>query len=250
MRKLFTVVLLFIAAASVFGQVNKEREIIDKVWNGIGGRAKWEETRYIRFTFSKEQDTLELDRREHIWDRYTGFYRIDFDQQDGKHQTILFNVNTKEGKAYIDTNELNDSISIKYLERAYSYFINDTYPLLLPAKLDDPGVIASALPDTVINSKNCYVLHLAFADGIGLTPRDQYWVFIDQANGHIIRWKFLLQDTEEPEEANWEPYINTGELQLSNEKTEINDKFSIKYPVIETSKSIDESLFKAPNGLD
>lgn len=251
MKRILAICVLLLSLTQAFGQFgSKEQEIIDKVWKGIGGKDKWEASRYIKFTYTLEKETEEVARHDHVWDRYTGFYRIDWLVNDGKNQEVIFNVNSKEGKAYIDSVEIPDSLSIKILEKAYSYFINDSYWLLLPAKLDDPGVHVQALPDTNLNGIVCNVVHLSFDEGIGLTPGDQYWIFVNEKDGHVVRWNYILQDQETLNEVNWEPYINTGELMLSNEKTEAGENFSVKFPVIETSRTIDENIFKAPNGLD
>ena len=251
MRKLYIICVLLLAFAQAFCQsATKEQEVIDKVWKGIGGKDKWEASRYIKFTYILEKDTEEVARHDHVWDRYTGFYRIDLTQNDGKQLEVIFNINTKEGKSYIDTAEVPDSINIKLLEKAYSYFINDSYWLLVPAKLEDPGVRITALPDTTINGLNCNVLTLSFDEGVGLTPGDRYWIYVNDKDGHIVRWNYILQDQDILNTVDWEPYINTGELMLSNEKTETESNFSIKFPVIETSKVMDENIFKAPNGLD
>ncbi len=248
--RLFIILFLLIVQTGFAQDKPKEQIVIDRVWNSIGGREKWELTRYIKFTFLVEQDTIELARREHVWDRYTGAYRINLTQKDAKKLQVLFNINTKEGKSYVDSVEQNDSVNIKILERAYKYFINDTYWLLVPAKLEDPGVNVKALEDTTINEISCNVLQLTFGEDIGLTPKDQYWLYVNEKTGQIIRWSYLLQGDTEITILNWEPYINTGELSLCAERIDVNENFSIKFPVIETSKMIDETIFNEPNGLD
>jgi hypothetical protein len=61
----------------------------------MGGREAWDNTRYIRWTF--------FDRRTHYWDEWTDNHRI---ENDG--QVILFNVNTREGRAWDSGDEVTD----------------------------------------------------------------------------------------------------------------------------------------------
>ena len=51
------------------------------------------------------------------------------------------NVNTKEGSAWLKGKALEGEEQKKPLERAYGAWVNDTYWLLMPYKLRDPGVI-------------------------------------------------------------------------------------------------------------
>lgn len=245
MRKLQLLFLLFIST-TVWGQENTE-QVIQKVWNAIGGRAKWEQARFVKFTYAVENDSAELFSRNHTYDRYTGFYRLESTRSDGKKLLSLFNVNTKEGNCYIDTIKQDDSTSLKQLEKAYASFINDTYWLLLPAKLEDPGVHVASLPDTTIDNIAHHVLHLYFDDGIGLTPKDQYWVYVNSKSGEVARWDYVLQNSpDERATFIWQPYVNTGILKLSAEKARSDEGLFIHFPVIETTDTMDESIFDQP----
>ena len=61
--------------------------------------------------------------------------------KDGKKFTVLMNLNTKEGKARKTASPLEGEELKKLLESAYGAWVNDTYWLLMPYKMMDPGVV-------------------------------------------------------------------------------------------------------------
>ncbi len=109
------------------------------------------------------------------------------------------------------------------LERAYGRFINDTYWLLMPVKMMDPGVTRTYVADSSMGGMD--VLRLSF-DAVGLTPGDQYWVYVDKNTGRVERWAFLLQGHPRdhvPQPIRWTDYKSfqtpAGTIELSERKT-------------------------------
>ena len=64
------------------------------VMQSLGGQQAWDNTRYIRFNF--------VGRRAHWWDKWSGRHRVEWDSKEKQHYVVLENVNTKEGKAWLD----------------------------------------------------------------------------------------------------------------------------------------------------
>jgi hypothetical protein len=73
-------------------------------------------------------------------------------------------------------------------------FINDTYWLLAPLKLFDDGVIRDR--DASEDTDAEQALTLAF-DGVGRTPGDRYWLYVDRTTGRVNAWRFHLQNQEQ-----------------------------------------------------
>ena len=85
----------------------------------LGGETAWNNTRYLRFTFAVDREGKTVASRDHVWDKWTGRYRLDGTDKEGKKFTVLMNVNSKEGKAVKDGKPLEGDDLKKALESAY-----------------------------------------------------------------------------------------------------------------------------------
>lgn len=133
-----------------------------KVYEAYGGPEAWQQLRYLRFNFGGAENPV-----RHFWDRSTGDYRVEMPSGEDTTYVALFNVNTREGAVYLDGEELPAAQEEEMLNTAYRRFINDTYWLLMPVKLFDPGVNLSYVADSSNAERD--VLHLSFGE-VGLTP--------------------------------------------------------------------------------
>ena len=245
MKRLTLLWLVILALIQPVLAQNKEK-VFDKVWRAVGGKATFEKSRYIQFTFASERNGQVGAGRNHIWDRYTGDYRFESKAANGKTTTVLFNVNTQQGKAFEDGVAQPDTTTTKLIKRAYGAFINDTYWLMVPLKLQDPGVNTVLEAVETINDVKCQVIHLNF-DKVGLTPGDQYWLYVNDKTGEIIRWKFLLQGQKTTSAFDWSPYVDLGNgLKLSTKKTNQESKSSIVFPVAKVLSVVEKDTFLKP----
>ncbi|HUH32821.1 MAG TPA: hypothetical protein VLZ28_02650, partial [Daejeonella sp.] len=136
-----------------------------------------------------------------------------------------------------------DSLNEVEIKKAYGYFINDSYWLLAPLKLEDPGVSVTLDAPEEVEGTLCDVLHLDF-NKVGLTPGDQYWLYVDSGTGLIKRWKFLLQGKSEPGTFNWTKYKDLGGgLKLATRKQNINQNNAITFPVASVLISVEPEKF-------
>jgi hypothetical protein len=223
-----------------------KEQVFQKVWDAVGGKSTFEKSRYLQFTFAAERNGQMGNGRNHIWDRYTGDYRFETKGADGKISVVLFNVNTQKGSAFENGNALPDTTATKMVKKAYAAFINDSYWLMVPLKLQDPGVNTALEASEDLNGIKCEVIHLNF-DKVGLTPGDQYWLFVDDKTGEIIQWKFLLQGQTKSSVFQWEPYQDLGNgLKLSTKKTNKESNTSIVFPVAKVLPSVANDIFIKP----
>jgi len=223
-----------------------KQQVFDKIWKAVGGKSSLDKARYFQFDFAVEKDGKASIPRRHVWDRYTGDYRLETSDTTGKKTVALFNVNSKAGNVYVDGVLQQDTTTKNLIKKAYAAFINDTYWLMVPLKLQDDGVNTELQADETVDGKKCNVLHINF-DKVGLTPGDQYWLYVNDKTGEIIRWKFLLQNQTKASVFNWTPYQALGNgLKLSTKKTNINGQSSIYFPVARVLKKVDKNIFLKP----
>lgn len=237
----FVMSIIALLSGCVTGQTKED--VIEKVWDAAGGKKTWKNSRFLTFAFAPEKDGKIVFKRSHLWDRYTGDYR--FESKTASNQTllVLFNVNNQKGKSFINGKPLSDSLNAVEIKKAYGYFINDSYWLLAPLKLEDPGVSVTLENQEDIEGTLCDVLHLNF-DKVGITPGDQYWLYVDSKSGLVKRWKFLLQDSDEPGVFNWTTYKDLGGgLKLSTRKENINENNAITFPVASVLISVEPEKF-------
>ncbi len=80
---------------------------------------------------------------------------------------------------------------------AYAWWVNDTYWLLMPYKMRDPGVTLAMAGRETKGGDSWDKVLLTF-DDVGLTPKDRYWVFVNAKTGLVDRWEFVLKGEKTP----------------------------------------------------
>ena len=219
------------------------RELIDS----LGGKAAWEKARQLRFDFIVDSEGKRVAEFHHAWDRYTGDYRLLGTDKSGAPYAVYFNVNTREGTAFVNGRPVAGDEKAKLLETAYGRFINDSYWLLAPWKVFDPGVQRTydgekPGPDGFV----CDVIKLSF-DGVGLTPKDVYWLWVTRDGHQMLQWQYVLGGAaEEPTTALWKDWRTFGGIRLSVEKVFPGHPRRILFENVAVSSSRDDSLFASP----
>lgn len=168
----------------------------------FAGQEAWERTPYLAFRFGRaetEADSASSPAsRRHLWNRTTGDYRVDIPRRDTLY-TVFLDVTPptgaeRSGTAYRDGKLLSGEEAMQWLDSAHGMFVNDTYWLLAPFKLFDPGVTRGLDPSEDTATEKA--LTLTF-DGVGRTPGDRYWLYVDRQSGRVTGWKFHLQSQPE-----------------------------------------------------
>ncbi|MEO5722225.1 MAG: hypothetical protein ABIR71_12235 [Chthoniobacterales bacterium] len=195
LRLLLVTILSLAAATQLFAQEadGKAQQLAQEVWKASGGES-WSQVKKIRFTFIVEENGKELAKAEHDWDVEAGTDRV---QWKGKDVTVnLYDpASDEEGKA------------------AYARWVNDAYWLLAPLKVLDKGVTLTAEGQKESEGVKCETLRLSFAQ-VGLTPGDQYLLYIDPQTKLVRAWDYLPKP-ETVMHSTWEKYEKFGGLQLS-----------------------------------
>ena len=140
-RTASTLLLLLLAAGPATPQSDERAlEIAQRSMDAMGGRAAFEGIRLLRFDWAVDREGERVAHYRHWWDRYTGDYRLEGKTRDGDSLRVLFNLETRDGEAWLNGEQLDGEARAEQLEFAYGRFINDSYWLIMPWKWTDPGV--------------------------------------------------------------------------------------------------------------
>lgn len=214
-----------------------------KVWKHLGGKSNYEQARYLEFIWEVKRKGKRLAARHHLWDRYTGDYVMTTrNLKSGDSVEVYFNVNSKKGIAVGNGEVMEGKVKENLLKLGYESYINDSYWLLSATKLNDPGVRVTLATDQSDRKENEAVLHLSF-EKVGLTPGDQYWLYVEPS-GRIRQWKYKLQGGREGR-FDWLDEKDSGMgLRFSTRKVNAADSVVIDFPLLKFSGSMDEQRFK------
>lgn len=152
------------------GRTGADAEALTRYFEDAAGGDAWSRTGAVSFRF--------LGGHRYLWDRERDFVRVSF--RDYEVQIPL-----NGGTAIVreDGRDVRDADDRRELrERAYRYFLNDTFWLNPFEHLRDPGTVRS-----VIRRGGRDVLLVEFTSG-GMTPGDAY-VFMPRVPGeNPMRW--------------------------------------------------------------
>jgi hypothetical protein len=242
------ILMLAIAASGRAAERDAKADAVGKeLIAAMGGVPAWEKARQFQFDFVVVKEGKPVARFSHVWDRYTGDYRLSGIDKAGAPYTVYFNVNTKAGKAFVNGRPADAEKQGQLLENAYGRFINDTYWLLAPWKIFDPGVhLAYDGERPCPGGGVCDVLKLSF-DNVGMTPKDIYWLWVTRDGRHMVQWQYVLGGADEPPTtAAWKDWQNMGGLALSLDKPMSGKPFEIKFEKVAVSSARDDSLLAPP----
>ncbi len=181
--------------------------IADEVMEAMGGRKAWDETQTIQWTF--------FGRRALNWDKQNN--KVGVTYLDSSFIANL-DMNTGQGEVWLDGVQQTSKDSLdKYLRRTESIWINDSYWLVMPFKLKDSGVTLTYVgKDSTEAGQLADVLQLTFK-GVGRTPGNKYWVYVDETSSLVTQWAFFQKATETTPNfvTPWEGYATYGNILLS-----------------------------------
>ena len=216
-------------------------QITESIWNRIGGKDTYHAAKQLSFSFVVEQEGEIRSERHHLWNRQSGDYVFEQIDKEGINIQVYFNINTRTGLVFKNGKDVTEEEGIKHIEQAYARYINDTYWLLVPAKLTDPGVHLKLNTDRSPDFDGL-VLHLSF-DNVGLTPGDQYWLYVDK-NGSITEWHYLLESGHSNEYL-FEDETDCGAgLWFSTRKVKKNGDSAIVLKNVRFSKEVERARFE------
>lgn len=209
---LILTVLLFSGYSYSQNADSKASKIADEVMKAMGGQKAWNNTHHIKWNF--------FGSRTLTWDKWTGNVRIEVPKEE---TVYLVNVNDLTGKVSVKGQEITDKTELENaLKKAKSIWINDSYWLTMPFKLQDPGVTLTYEGEkTTETGANADVLGLSF-EKVGDTPQNKYLVYVDKKSHLVTQWSFFGKaDDEKPRfTLPWTEYKTYDKILLSGERGE------------------------------
>lgn len=211
-----------------------------RVLEAMGGEAAWSEARFLRFGFAG--------RRQHAWDRWTGLHRVAGQTQEGESYVVVHDLDTREGRAWVDGEEVAGERAAELLENAWGAWVNDTYWLLMPIKLRDPGVTLAHEGRRELDGTEYEVLHLSF-ENVGLTPGDHYWAYVHPDSGQMDYWAFRLESMPpdaEPVLWRWSGWQDHAGVRLASRREQVGGDRVLELSPIEVSREVPAGAFEGP----
>jgi hypothetical protein len=181
-------------------------QLAQDVWKAAGGE-HWPNVKSIDFTFAVEKNGTFVMQAEHHWD-----VAAQTDQVKWKGKNVTVN--------------LADPAQDENGKAAYARWVNDSYWLLAPLKLKDRGVSMTDEGTKEVDGAKRQVLRLSF-EKVGLTPNDQYRLYIDPETKLVTAWDYMPKGSESMH-CTWDDYQSTGGLMLAtNHKMAANTHIRI-----------------------
>ena len=231
-----------------------------QLYDAHGGPVAWASVPYLRFDFGVERGGETQVAAKHLWNRQTGDYRLEWGPSPDSQYVALFNVNAfgqgasesapTAGEVYLNGAAVDSTAHAAHMRQAHQRFVNDSYWLLAPVKVFDPGVNRSYVADS--SDAQHDVIKLTFGE-VGLTPGDEYWLYVNQETGRLDRWAFHLQGMPEDASArsfDWVDYrtfeVPEGTVQLSARKPSVGGGAAIVFPSLDVPSDVPAAMFSSP----
>jgi hypothetical protein len=229
--------------------------IADEVITAVGGVAAFDKAHQISFTEKVILDGQEKVNVHHDWDRWNGRHR--FEKKDPATQVdvmVAYEIYGEASFAEIDgKNDVPRETIAQVKGEALKRVQLDTFNLLFPFKLKDPGVTLKyveeraepAAPDKPVYD----VIRVSFDAGVGPSPGDVYYVVVDKAT-HLIKHIELVEQGKADNQrigyafSDWQ---DVGGLKLSLKRQNIGYAAELlEFSGVKISATINDDLFVKP----
>ena len=183
MRKILIVIAIILATLLItFILVNEPRpdgksgmeaeQLANKILTAVNYKG-WTKVGAVKWSFRGNHHFL--------WDKQRNLVEIRWDDYK-----VLLNPETQTGLAYENEVLVADEETESLLQKAWSYFANDSFWLVAPFKLRDPGTKRE-----LVKTDRGDALLVTYQSG-GVTPGDSYlWIVDDE--GLPVAWKMWVR---------------------------------------------------------
>lgn len=203
--------------------------------DSMGGYDTWQEKRYLGWVF--------FGMRSWLWDKETNDIRM-HSRRDSL--TVLMNLDSREGKVFKKGERVTNPDTIgKYLKTGYQSWANDCYWLFMPFKVFDPGVrLTYKGKEATPRGEEAHVIRLTY-DSVGVTPENQYDVYIDPESKLVKAWQYYPEPGAKPITTPWTGYRKYNGLKLANSRGS-----DYKLSEISVRDSLNRAVFDTYNPYD
>lgn len=234
-------------AAPAMGKADaRSAAIVQQLTDAMGGQKTWNDLPYFRFDFVAVRDGKEIARFRHWWDKRLGRCRVEGPDDQGRTVTAIFNLKDRKGRTFTEGIVDTDSTNIaNILKMGYERWVNDTYWVMMPFKLRDPGAnVKYSRSESTNDGAEYDVLELSFDAGVGLTPSDRYWIFVNRRTHLIDKWEYVLTGQKPPPQpSTWEGWTSIGPIKLSLARRFQGKPVMLRFENVSTPATMDETVF-------
>ena len=220
--------------------------VVQQLTDAMGGQKTWDNLPYFRFDFVAVRDGKEIARFRHWWDKRHGRCRVEGPDDKGRTVTAIFDLATKKGRSYTDGIIDSDSTNVaNIIKMGYERWVNDTYWIIMPFKLRDPGTILKhARTERTEDGVEYDVLELSFEAGVGLTPSDRYWLYVNRKTHLIDKWEYILTGQKPPPQpSTWEGWTTVGPVKISLARRFQGKPVMLRFENVSAPATMDETVF-------
>lgn len=224
----------------------KAAAVAKQLSDAMGGQRTWDVLPYFRFDFVVVRDGKEVARFKHWWDKRNGRCRVEGPDDKGRTVTAIFTLKDKKGKSFTEGIVDTDPANIAgIIQNGYERWVNDTYWIIMPFKLRDPGThLKYVRLQKGRGGSDHDVLQLSFNAGVGLTPGDKYTLYVNRSTHLLDRWQMMLQGRKPPPDAStWEGWTQVGPVKLALMHKLQGKPVEIRFDNVATPQTMDESVF-------
>lgn len=214
------------------------------IWDGLGGKAQWDNTRYLMFSCTGPHRLLGSGVRTYIYDKEIDKCRLEATTNTGQRLVAIVDIAKKDGKVYLEGNETEATEAAELLAEIQSLFYKDAGPLFFPILLTDAGVDIRFVEEKFIDSSR---YTLAAVQSKNISPKATFngLLLIDHINGRPFQWlpNELPNTFKNP--LSFEQYkdIGSGIVMATKFKSDTGE---IYYPIVAGLVHIEAEKFSKP----
>ncbi|HYJ32106.1 MAG TPA: DUF6503 family protein [Candidatus Binatia bacterium] len=223
----------------------KAATVAKQLSDAMGGQRTWDVLPYFRFDFVVVQQGKEVARFQHWWDKRNGRCRVQGPDDKGRTVTAIFTLKDKKGKSFTDGIVDTDPTNIaNIVQMGYERWVNDTYWIIMPFKLRDPGTHLKYVRLKRLGGKDYDVLQLSFDRGVGLTSGDRYTLYVNRSTHLLDKWDMMLEGKKPPPATStWEQWTPIGPVKLALNHRLQGKPVEIRFDNVAVPQTMDPGVF-------
>ncbi|CAN5918416.1 hypothetical protein BH24BAC1_BH24BAC1_07230 [soil metagenome] len=217
---------------------SKAAALVNRVIKEMGGKKAWDSVPYVAWSFAGSYQ---------VWDKHANNYRYEKDSI-----VAVTNLDTRQGKAYIQGKDVTGTeAGQKIIDRMYAAWANNSYWLLMPWKLADPGLTVRYLGEGQTEAgEPADLLELTF-EKVGVTPQNKYIVAVSKEKGLVTQWSFFRNASDPTPSFTrpWHHYQSYGPVKLSTGRS-TNTEDGVNIRNLALPSSVPATVFNSPTPIE
>lgn len=224
--------------------------LVENLWETLGGRRAYAAIEYLQFAIRYDVGDVTRTSRGHLWDRREN--RVRFNMQTRRGDLVVqFDLRSQAGVALENREPIPAADLAGVVQRARDWFGDDAHLMVMPWRLEDPGVELALGEDEVRGERvlKRLVVRSNGADWLG--PGDRYEVLIDVKSGYPVEWEFHYarrpEETEDPQPVTFVVggWLEKNGVRFPTRFQEVGADRAIRIVELETPPVIEDSQFAA-----